>query len=89
MKGISSPGSEDTVAEAINEPGIEDDTDVPLSEVIADMFPSGNSTQSGYSTGQYGGLGVNRVEEDVWAYDDSGALWGTGGSVPTLEEDEK
>ncbi|KAK1221287.1 hypothetical protein PQX77_015907 [Marasmius sp. AFHP31] len=67
---------------------IEDDTDVPLAEVISEMWePRDEAGESGYRHSEHGGLVADGEDEDVWAYNDNGSLWRSSGRIPTVNED--
>ncbi|KAL0569111.1 hypothetical protein V5O48_012860 [Marasmius crinis-equi] len=80
--------SEESCAEAdIDAEHIEDDTDVPLAEVVSEMLqPRNEAGQHAYRRGDHGGLVAAAEEEDVWAYDDTGRPWASGGTIPTVDD---
>ncbi|KAJ8087320.1 hypothetical protein PM082_006150 [Marasmius tenuissimus] len=67
---------------------IEDDTDVPLVEVISEMLePRDEAGENGYRRSEHGGLVADGEDKDVWAYNDDGSLWRSSGGIPTVDED--
>ncbi|KAF5382378.1 hypothetical protein D9757_009804 [Collybiopsis confluens] len=57
----------------------DDDTDIPFEDVVNATFSGSAESEDGLTSAEVG--------EDMWAYNNSGEMWSTTGSLPILASD--